>query len=362
MRSFLMLCALGLLLCAAPTAAQTSDLGFWTCQTSVAGQTLHVYNWTTYIAEDTISNFERLCHVTLVYTTYGSDSDMVAELEAGNPGYDVVVPTDSTVYGMIAENLLMDWDVSSLPNWADVDPRFKAPPYDPQNRYTAPYQWGTDGVGYNRTKIGKDITSWDQVFNYNGPVAWIDEPRIMLGIVLKLLGKDPNSTNAADIDAAVQYLIAHKANVYAIGLDNLQPLLVSGKVDMIIKYSGDIFQVIKDCQCSDYAYVIPSEGSIKWIDNLAIPVGAPNPALAKIFIDYILDPQVGADISNYTAYGSPNKGAVEEGLISSKYLDNPSIYPSDQLLANLFYNVSSDPNIDKLFSDAWAKVKTAVGK
>ena len=154
-----MLCALALLaLAAAPLAAQTGGSAFWQCPTSVAGQTLHVYNWTTYIAEDTISNFERLCDVTIVYTTYGSDTDMIDELRAGNPGYDVVVPTDANVYTMIDESLLQRLDVSRIPNFANIGETFKNPPYDPDNGYTVPYQWGTIGVGYNRTTLGRDIT------------------------------------------------------------------------------------------------------------------------------------------------------------------------------------------------------------
>lgn len=362
MRSLLMLCALAVLaLSAAPLAAQTGTAAFWQCPTSVAGQTLHVYNWTTYIAEDTISNFERLCGVTIVYTTYASDTDMIDELRAGNPGYDVVVPTDANVYTMIDDGLLQRLDLSRIPNFANIGATFKNPPYDPGNAYTVPYQWGTIGVGYNRTAVGHDITSWNDVFNYTGKVAWLDESRAMLGIALRLQGNDPNTSDAAQVAAAGQYLIDHSANVTTIAADNGQDLLAAKQVDIAIEYSGDIFQVIKDCQCSDFAYAIPDEGAVIWIDNLAIPVGAPNPTLAHVFLDYILDAQVGADIANYTAYGSPNAAAQDQGLISSQYLDNPGIYPSEEVLARLFYNVSST-TLETLFSGAWTTVKAAVGR
>src|SRR5262249_15237981 len=155
----------------------------------------------------------------------GVDTDMIAELEQGNTaGYDVVVPTDVNVITMTSEDLLQPLDLSKIPNFANVDISLKQPNYDPDNTYTVPYQWGTIGVGYNHTKIGKDITSWNDVFDYNGPIAWIDYPRQMLGIALNLLGKDPNSSNQADIDAASQYLIDHKANVYTIAPDTGQDL------------------------------------------------------------------------------------------------------------------------------------------
>ncbi len=350
-----------LAVCCAPILV-TAQSDFWECPHEVAGQTLHVYNWTTYIAEDTISNFERLCDVKVQYATYASDSDMVDELRAEpNTTYDVVVPTDATVYGMTDENLLQPLDRAQISNLSNVSSQFTNAPYDPNNLYLAPYQWGTDGIGYNRTKIGHDLTSWDQVFNYAGPVAWIDEPRIMLGIALKVLGIDPNTTDPTQIQAAGQYLIDHSANLFAIAPDTGQDMLAAKQADIVIEYSGDIFQVIADCQCSDFAYAIPSEGSVIWIDSLAIPVGAPNKALAQIFIDYVLNPQVGADIANFTAYGSPNQTAIDENLIESQYLDNPAIYPNADVQSRLFF-IQSTATMEQLYGDEWTRVKTAVGK
>jgi len=351
-----------LTLCTTPALPTLAQTDFWACPTGFAGQTLNVYNWTTYIAEDTISNFERLCGVHVQYDTYGVDTDMIAELEQGNSaGYDVVVPTDVNVITMTSEGLLQPLDLAQIPNFANIDPSFKNPNYDPNNTYTVPYQWGTIGVGYNRTKIGHDITSWNDVFNYNGPIAWIDYPRQMLGIALNLLGKDPNTNNQADIDAASQFLIDHKANVYTIAPDTGQDILAAKQVDIAIEYSGDIFHMIRDCQCNDFAYAIPNEGTIIWVDNMAIPKDAPNPRLATAFIDYVLNEQVGADISNFTAYASPNKAAIDDGLIESQYLDNTAIYPDAAIRAKLFPN-KADPALDQLYDTAWEKIKAAVGK
>ena len=347
-----------LAVCCAPAFAQS---GFWACPSGFTGQTLHVYNWTTYIAEDTISNFERLCGVTVVYTTYASDTDMIAELEKGNPGYDVVVPTDVNVSTMISEGLLQPLDMAHIPDFANIDPTLKNPLYDPNNIYTVPYQWGTIGIGYNKTKIPNGIASWNDVFNYKGPVAWIDYPRQMLGIVLNLLGDNPNTSDPNLINQASQFLIDHKANVYAIAPDTGQDMLAAKQADIVVEYSGDIFHMIRDCQCNDFAYGIPSEGSIIWVDNMAIPKGAPNTALAEVFIDYVLNAQVGADISNFTAYATPNQAAITDGLIENQYLTNPGIYPNAQVRAKLFPN-KADPTLDQLYSTAWAKIKAAVGK
>ena len=199
-RLVLLLLGAALVIGIVPAAARDEQHGFWTCPEGLSGQTLKVYNWTTYIAEDTISNFEELCGVTVVYDTYASDTDMQAELEQGNtPGYDVVVPTDSTVYDLVAANLLRPLNFEHISNFDNVSPQLKNPPYDPNNQFTVPYQWGTIGIGYNKTKVGKTVTSWNDLFSYQGPVAWLDDERAMLGVALKLLGYDPNSKNADEV-------------------------------------------------------------------------------------------------------------------------------------------------------------------
>ncbi len=343
-----------------PASARDEQHGFWTCPTGLSGETLNVDNWTTYIAEDTISNFEELCGVTVVYDTYASDTDMQTALEQGNTaGYDVVVPTDSTVYDMIAGNLLKPLDLSKTPNFANVSPQLKKPPYDPTNQFTVPYQWGTIGIGYNKKKVGKTITSWNDMFDYQGTVAWLDDERAMLGIALKLLGFDPNTTNADEVAKAADYLKTHAANLKVIAPDDGQDRLARGEEDMVVEYSGDIFHLIADCKCDDFAYVIPQEGTRVWVDNMAIPATAPHPDLAEAFIDYVLDSQVGADISNFTAYASPNQAAIDDGLIQQSYLSNASIYPNATVTKSLFYVVSS-PEIAPIFTKNWDALKATL--
>jgi spermidine/putrescine transport system substrate-binding protein len=357
MRTRLLTLLLLMFILSAPAAAQTD---FWACPRQFQGQTLNVYNWTTYIAEDTISNFERLCGVTVIYNTYASDGDMLEELRAGNtPAYDVVVPSNANVYLMVAEGLLQPLDFGSIPNFANVGENFKNPPYDPGNRYTVPYQWGTIGVGYNRTALGRDINTWDEIFKVDARVAWLDEARPMFGFALRVLGFDPNTGDANQIAAAEQYLIDHRANLVAIAPDTGQDLLAAGQADIVVEYNGDIFQLIAACGCDDYRYIIPQEGGQIWTDNLAIPVGARNKALAETFIDYILNAQVNADISNYTAYASPNQVAISEGLIYGDYLSNTAIYPQET--GSLFYTVT-DAALDEAYGAAWERVHRAAGQ
>jgi spermidine/putrescine transport system substrate-binding protein len=323
---------------------------------------LHIFNWTTYIAEDTISNFEALCHVTIVYDTHSDDDEMVDALRAGNTeGYDLVFPETTTAFLLRGESLLRPLNFANIPNFANIDDVFKNRTFDPGNIYTVLYLWGSVGIGYRKSAVQQPITSWNDLFQAKVRVAWINDNRLMLGAALNMLGLDPNTTNQPDLDKASAYLIGLSANVVAIADDTGQDLLVEGQADIVIEYSGDIFQVIDQCRCDDYAYVIPQEGAYSDLTSMAIPYNAPNAALAETFIDYILDPQVGADIANYTVYGSPNRVAVEQGLIYEQYLTNPSIYPPREVLSKMYALVSSD-EIETLFADTWDKTRAALGK
>jgi spermidine/putrescine transport system substrate-binding protein len=337
--------------------AQTS----WTCPEGFEGQSLSVYNWTTYIAEDTISNFEELCGVSVVYDTFPTDGDMLTRIRQGNPGYDVTFPGNSTLPLMIEEGLVEQFDKDNIPNMANLEPTFMGQYFDPNNDYSVPYQWGTIGIGYNRTKIGNDLSSWEEFFSHEGAISIIEDVRAMMGIALLMVGKDPNSTSEEDINAAKDYLIEMGQNITYINQDDGQEVLARGEIDMTSEYSGDIFQIMADCDCEDYGYVIPTEGANYWFDSIVIPAGAPNKALAEVFIDYVLDPQVGADISNYTAYGSPNKAAIDQGLIAPELLANTGIYPTQEAFENLFF-VVQDSETEYLYNNAWEEVKIALGQ
>lgn len=341
--------------------ASAQDDPSWSCPEGFEGQSLAVYNWTTYIAENTIRDFEAACGVDVTYDTYPTDTDMVARIRQGNPGYDVVVPSDVNVYLMVEEGLLEPLDHSMLPNLEHVDPTFLDLRYDPDNRYTVPYQWGTVGLGYDVNAVGQEIDGWGDMFAYDGPVSWLEDVRVMMGVGLLLLGEDPNTGDPEAIAEARDYLISNGDNVVYINQDDGQEVLLRGEADIVVEYSGDIFQIIEECDCDDYRYVIPEEGTNFWVDNLAIPVDAPNPELAHVFIDYVLDPQVSADIANYTAYGSPNQTAIETGLIDEELLRNPGVYPSQETQERMF-EVVQDSELEQLYNDAWDEIRIQVGR
>jgi spermidine/putrescine transport system substrate-binding protein len=356
----LIVVALLMLLTGVPILGQETELTPWQCPEGFEGQQLNVYNWAVYIAEDTIANFEAACGVRVTYDTYESNEFVIALLRQGNPGYDIIVPTDYAVQILINEDLLLPLDLERIPNIANINPALLDLPFDPGNRYSVPYQWGTVGFGYRVDAFAEPPRTWDDIWNFDGDIVWLDDPRGMLAIALNILGYDVNTIDPDEIAAARDYLLERGSNVVAINAVDGQARLERGEVDGAIMYSGNIFRINANCQCDDYAYVIPEPGSNLWLDNLAIPVGAPNPDLAHVFIDYILDPQVGADISNYLAYGSPNQAAIDAGLIDPELLANPAIYPSPEVQAML-YSIIAVPEAEVDYLSAWDEIKVSFG-
>jgi spermidine/putrescine transport system substrate-binding protein len=177
---------------------------------------------------------------------------------------------------------------------------------------------------------------------------------------LNLLGYDPNTLDEDEIEEAAEYLIDNGENVVAIAGDDGQDLLQRGDVDAAVEYNGDIFQIIFDCECEDFAYVIPAEGTVVWTDNMVIPSDAPNPELAMVFMDYILNPQVSADLANFVAYGSPNRASIELGLIDEVLLTDPGIYPDAETQERLF-EVQNNQESEEAINDAWEEIKLEVG-
>ena len=345
-----------------PVAAHDDDMAAWTCPEGYEGQTLSIFNWSTYIAEDTVPNFEAACGVTVNYDIYESNEAMLARIRQGNPGYDLVVPSGGTVQRMAEEMLLVPIDLEMIPNVANVVEDFLAPAFDPENMYSLPYQWGTLGVGYSVEAFPDGIGSWDDIWAHEGSVAWIDDRDAMFGIALTILGYDPNTTDSAEINEARDYLIEHGGNVVTVAADDGQVLLERGEVDVAVEYSGDISQIQWDCECEDYAYALPGGVGNVWFDNMAIPVDAPNPELAMVFMDYILDAKVGADLTNYIWYASPNQASIDSGYIDEEILNDPTVFPPADQMANLFVIIDKGAEAEQLINDAWDELLIFLGQ
>ncbi|MCU0513706.1 MAG: spermidine/putrescine ABC transporter substrate-binding protein [Anaerolineae bacterium] len=339
----------------------------WTCPEGFSGQALNVYNWATYIGETTVADFEALCGVTVTYDNFANNDEMIARLRQGNPGYDVVFGNTYAIQLLAREGLVETLDNTRIPNRANLGEAWSGLPYDPENNLSVPYLWGTMGVGYNiavvEEKLGGPLTSWEQVFSYDGPVAWINDTRAMMSVGLKMLGFDPNSTVADEINQAKDFLLANSGNVVTIASDDGQTLLERGEVDIVLEYSGDMFQLITSCECDTFGYLVPAEGSVVDMAAMFIPVDAPNALLAHAFMDFILDPAVNADIVTFTTYATPSQAAIDSGFIAEDLLTNPAVFPTAEMMASVWFNddVSNVEGAEQAYSDAWDELLISVG-
>jgi spermidine/putrescine-binding protein len=335
----------------APGGSTTSP----TFSNTPEAKVLNFYNWTDYIADDTIPNFQKQTGIKVTYDNYSSNDDLLAKMRTGTSGYDIIVPTDATLVKMKHNNLIQPLDLSLIPNVKNLDPRFRTAAYDPGNQYSIPWQWGTTGIGFDKTKVGGAVTDWD-AFNLPavaGKSSYLNEARDAFAMALFALKKDPNTLDSGDLDAATQYLIDLKKKVQKITSDYQDPLK-GGQLVLCQAYSGDVFTIQVDNK--NIEYVIPASGAFSWVDSMAIPKGASHPKNASAFMNYILEPKVGAALTNFVNYGSPNKAA--EPFINKDILSNPLIYPSAAALEKLPFQ--KDLGEDEIaYADRWDKVKTA---
>ncbi|MDF1585046.1 ABC transporter substrate-binding protein [Marinimicrococcus flavescens] len=296
---------------------------------AAAGRTLNVYGWDTYLGPTTLADFTAATGIAVRYDVYASNAELFARLREGNPGYDVIFPSSDNVERMIAAGMLMRLDQASIPGMANIASDFADPAYDPGRAHSAPYFWGAMGIGYRRPVAPPE--SWSVLFEprrHRGRIALLDNSDIVR-VAMKYLGHSINDTEPAKIAQAVELLIAAKPHVKSFAPDTGQDLLAAGEVDLCAEWSGDLLQVMEED--ADLGFAIPAEGTLLWEDALCIPAGAPNPAAAHAFIEFILQPEVHAAIARAIRYPCPNAAALP--LIPEADRLNPTIYPPTALLA-----------------------------
>ena len=300
--------------------------------------TAKVYNWSEYIVDGLLDTFKDEYGVDVVYDTFESMDEARSKLFVGNSGYDVVVLTDYVIPDAITGGFIQPFNYDNIPNARHVDDKFKNPPYDPGNKFTLPYMWGSTGLGYNAGEVVEDVTGWSQVFDeiflkkYNKKVTMLSEARELIGAALKYTGHSLNSVNDAELEEAKQALLKQKPYLakYADATDYI-PGLAGGQFLISHVFNGDLYVAQEDNP--DLKYVIPKEGATLWTDNMTIARGAPNKDAGEAFINYILTPEVGALITNFRYYANPNKDA--SSLVLPTIATDPGIYPPADVLANL---------------------------
>ena len=317
---------------------------------------LYFYNWDTYIGETTLDDFEQLSGIDVVADFYADNDELFARLEGGNPGYDVIVPTNDYVERMIASRMLAPLNHGLIPNRKNIDPAFQDAAFDPGRRYSLPYLWGSQGIGYRKSAVRSVPDSWKVLLDsadHSGRIALLGENAI--GAALKYLGYSYNATDAGQIRQAEELLIRQKPHVRIIADDEGQDLLLSGEVDLAMEWNGDTLQVMEED--GDISYVVPREGGLMWQDCLCIPKGARHPENAHKFINFILDAKAGASIAGYLYYATPNNAA--RTLLPEPYNRHPALFPDEATLARCELARTLDQEARRLRRDALARVVAA---
>jgi spermidine/putrescine transport system substrate-binding protein len=316
--------------------------------------TLHLFTWSDYTEETVVKEFERRFGVKVVTDTFGSNEELLAKLQGGASGYDVVVPSDYMVSILIKEGLLAELDPARVPNLADVYKHLKGLYYDPQNTYSVPYLWGTTGIGYNADLVKPPPESWQALWDprYKGKISLLNDEREVFGMALRAAGESLNATQPPKLEAAKARLMAQKALVKTYTSENYDQLLVSGEVVLAHGWSGTILRATDERP--SIKYVIPKEGGTIWQDNLCVLKSSQHKGEAIAFINFLLEPQMAARITSKVKYASASEEA--RLFVPREIAQNPAIYPPASVVARLEW-IQDVGEAIKLYDRAWTELK-----
>ena len=339
-----------------------------------ADETVHIYNWNDYFAEDTLADFQARTGTRAVLDLYDSNEILDAKLLAGSSGYDLVFPTARPFAArQIKAGIYQPLDKSKLPGLKNLDPEIyrSLKDIDPDNKYLVPYMWGTTGLGINVDKVkaalGEEpVASWALVFDPEKAkklascgLTLFDDPTEVFAAALLYLGKDPNSRDKKDLKAAQDLIKAVHPYIRYFHTSQVISDLANGDICIAQGYSGDVLQARDKAKEAangvKVAYLVPKEGAVLWVDVMAIPKDAPNPAQGLAFIEYLLDPKVIANASNFVNYANPNLAATE--FLDEAVRQDPGVYPSQETRARFItLKEPSDKEMREL-NRIWTRLK-----
>ena len=348
----------------------TGDTGASTNAGPQLAAQLSVYNWDDYIDEEVLAAYEEQYGVELIYDTYASNEDLLAKLQAGATGYDVIFPSDYMVNQMLELGLLAEINTSDLSNWSNINPAFHNPPFDPNNGHCIPYQWGTTGITYR---------AGDPYFEENTPDSWrylfdpavleqysgrgvnaLNDQRELMGAALAYLGYSVNETDRAHLEEARDIILQAKPYWKTFNSEDYDDsLLIPDEVVLSHSWSGDAanayWSTYDDAtEDGNWYYAIPQEGGVRWVDNVCITASSERYATALHFLNYLLEPEVSAAITNFTYYASPNDAA--KAFIEADILDDPGIYPSQEVFDKLEWLEDVGDAIF-IYDEMWTAIK-----
>jgi spermidine/putrescine transport system substrate-binding protein len=322
------------------------------------GNQLNFYNWDTYIGSNTLAEFKKDTGIEVTINLFATADEMFAKFKAGNPGFDVIVPPNEFVTRMSQAGMLMPLDHAKIPNIKNIDPSFLNPEFDPGRKFSMPYTWSVLGIGYRKSKVKSVPDSWKYLFesdDYKGRIAVLSESGDLMRLAAKYRGHSVNNIPAEMIPSLEAMLIKQKPFIKAFHDDNGQDLLLARDVDLVLEYNGDIAQIMSEDP--DIDFVVPKEGSLANSDTLCIPAGAARPNNAHAFINYLLDAQVGAEITKQILYPTPN--AAAKALMPESYRSNPVIFPSQDIMAKCEFSLFEGPEKARLFEEAVTRIRAA---
>lgn len=317
---------------------------------------LNVYNWSAYVAPDTISNFENEFGVRVRYATYESNEEMLAKVITGNSGWDIVFPTYNRVQPMRQYGLLQPLRHEWLPGLSNLDPRFRAPAWDPRLQWAMPYMWFSTGIVYNR-QLQPGLTAWADLWNprLKNRLTMLDDPEDMIGACLKKLGLPFSSTDPGQLHQAEQEAINQKPLLRAYLNAEVRDQLVSGDVLAAQLWSTTAQQAID--AAPNLSFVYPAEGFPFYCDTAVILAESSRSRLAHRFLDYLLRPKVSAAIADYTRTATAN-GAARE-LLPPDTRDNPTLYPPQEIFQRGEWPSTLPPAAQRLRDRIWTEIKSA---
>lgn len=317
---------------------------------------LRIFGWANEMPDEVLADFEAETGIAVTFDTFDSNESMIAKLDAGGAGYDLVNPSQYAVQVLINRGTIVELDHSKIDTYGKIAPAFNAVSYDPGNKYSIPYVWGTTGLAYNKTCVDAPITSWTSLFDekYKGRVYMLDNMLAAYIPGLQINGFSANTSDPAEIEKATETLIAQKPMLAGYNSTNFADLVSSGEACIVQSWSSSVLQAIESNP--DVVYVLPEEGGTMWIDGYAILSDAPNPDAAYKFLSYILRPEVAAKTTELTK--TATVVAEAKALLPEAIANNSAIFPSEETIAKADFILDLGDAM-KFYQDGWTKVKAA---
>lgn len=318
-------------------------------------EVVKVYNWGDYIDPEVIDMFEEESGMRVVYEMYETNEDMYTKIKNSNSAYDVIIPSDYMIERMIDEDLLAEIDFANITNYDAIDAEYKDLSFDPENKYSVPYTWGTVGILYNKTMVNEPIDSWGVLWDskYENNIIMMNSQRDAIGITLKYLGYSLNELDPAALSAAKQKLIDQCPLVLTWVVDEVKDKMIGGEAALALVYAGDAVY----CKGfnTDLEYVIPKEGSNIFFDSMCIPANCKNKAGGEKFIDFMCRPDIAARNAEYIGYSSPSTAARE---LMGEAGNDTTAYPDITKYDLEIFSSLGDKT--KVYDELWTEIKASM--